>query len=48
MVLSLKFIDISEDRFETLREQTEILSRKIGSFIKYLNITDLKGAKYKP
>lgn len=45
-VFDRKFI--SEDRFETLREQTEILSRKIGSFIKYLNITDLKGAKYKP
>lgn len=38
---------ISEEKFETLREQTEVLSRKIGSFIKYLNITDLKGTKYK-
>ena len=38
---------ISEKKFETLREQTEVLSRKIGSFIKYLNITDLKGTKYK-
>lgn len=38
---------ISVEKFETLREQTEVLSRKIGSFIKYLNITDLKGTKYK-
>lgn len=38
---------ISEEKFETLREQTEVLSRKIGSFIKDLNITDLKGTKYK-
>ena len=38
---------ISEEKFEKLREQTEVLSRKIGSFIKYLNITDLKGTKYK-
>ncbi|MCQ4140582.1 four helix bundle protein [Chryseobacterium sp. EO14] len=38
---------ISEEKFETLKEQTEVLSRKIGSFIKYLNITDLKGTKHK-
>lgn len=38
---------ISDEKFETLKEQTEVLSRKIGSFIKYLNITDLKGTKYK-
>lgn len=38
---------ISQEEFESLREKTEILSRKIGSFIKYLNITDLKGTKYK-
>jgi len=38
---------ISEEKFEALREQTEVLSLKIGSFIKYLNITDLKGTKYK-
>ncbi|PTT77974.1 four helix bundle protein [Chryseobacterium sp. HMWF001] len=38
---------ISEEKFETLKEQTEGISRKIGSFIKYLNITDLKGTKYK-
>ncbi|AZA58315.1 four helix bundle protein [Chryseobacterium shandongense] len=38
---------ISQEKFETLKEKTEILSRKIGSFIKYLNITDLKGTKYK-
>ncbi|SMP24754.1 four helix bundle protein [Chryseobacterium profundimaris] len=39
---------ISQEKFETLKNQTEVLSRKIGSFIKYLNITDLKGTKYKP
>ncbi len=39
---------ISQEKFETLREQTEVLSRKINSFIKYLNLTDLKGTKYKP
>lgn len=38
---------ISEEKFEALREQTEVLSLKIDSFIKYLNITDLKGTKYK-
>jgi four helix bundle protein len=38
---------ISQEKLETLKEKTEILSRKIGSFIKYLNITDLKGTKYK-
>lgn len=38
---------ISQEKFEALRDQTEVLSRKIGSFIKYLNITDLKGTKYK-
>ncbi|MDR3022400.1 four helix bundle protein [Chryseobacterium sp.] len=39
---------ISQEKFETLIEQTETLSRKISSFIKYLNTTDLKGTKYKP
>ncbi|WP_263601269.1 four helix bundle protein [Chryseobacterium sp. PET-29] len=39
---------ISQEKFEALKDQTEVLSRKIGSFIKYLNITDLKGTKYKP
>ncbi|PJJ67621.1 four helix bundle protein [Chryseobacterium geocarposphaerae] len=38
---------ISLEKFEILKEQTEVLSRKISSFIKYLNITDLKGTKYK-
>ncbi len=38
---------ISEEKFKTLKEQTEILSRKISSFIKYLNMTDLRGTKYK-
>lgn len=39
---------ISQEKFETLIEQTETLSKKICSFIKYLNTTDLKGTKYKP
>ncbi|UPQ75592.1 four helix bundle protein [Chryseobacterium nepalense] len=39
---------ISQEKFEILKDQKEVLSRKIGSFIKYLNITDLKGTKYKP
>ena len=34
-------------KFEILREQTELLSRKIGSFINYLKNTELKGAKFK-
>ncbi|WP_027379667.1 four helix bundle protein [Chryseobacterium daeguense] len=38
---------ISQEKFETLKEQTEVLSKKISSFIKYLNMTDLKGTKYK-
>lgn len=38
---------ISEEKFKTLREQTEVLSKKISSFIKYLNMTDLRGTKYK-
>lgn len=38
---------ISQEKFETLKENTEVLSRKISSFIKYLNMTDLKGTKYK-
>lgn len=39
---------ISQEKFETLIEQSETLSKKISSFIKYLNTTDLKGTKYKP
>lgn len=39
---------ISQEKFETLIEITETLSKKINSFIKYLNTTDLKGTKYKP
>lgn len=38
---------ISKEKFKTLREQTEVLSKKISSFIKYLNMTDLRGTKYK-
>jgi four helix bundle protein len=35
-------------RNSALIELTETLSKKINSFIKYLNTTDLKGTKYKP
>lgn len=38
---------ITPEKFEILREQTELLSRKIGSFINYLKNTELKGAKFK-
>ncbi|MEY8759582.1 four helix bundle protein [Chryseobacterium tongliaoense] len=38
---------ISEEKFEVLKQQTEILSKKISAFIKYLSTTDLKGTKYK-
>ncbi|MCD1118346.1 four helix bundle protein [Chryseobacterium turcicum] len=38
---------ITPEKFEKLKEQTEILSRKIGSFINYLKNTDLKGTKFK-
>lgn len=38
---------ITPEKFENLKEQTEILSRKIGSFINYLKNTDLKGTKFK-
>ena len=38
---------ITPEKFENLKEQTEILSRKIGSFNNYLKNTDLKGTKFK-
>ncbi|MBD3905714.1 four helix bundle protein [Chryseobacterium sp. Ch-15] len=38
---------VTLEKFENLKEQTEILSRKIGSFINYLKNTDLKGTKFK-
>ena len=38
---------ISQEKFERLIEQTETLSKKISSFIKYLHTTDLRGTKYK-
>ncbi|MFC7346202.1 four helix bundle protein [Chryseobacterium zhengzhouense] len=38
---------ITPEKFEILREQTELLSRKIGSFINYLKNTELKGTKFK-
>ena len=44
-VLDRKFI--SEETFEILKEKTEILSKRIGAFINYLNNTEMKGSKYK-
>lgn len=38
---------ITPEKFEISREQTELLSRKIGSFINYLKNTELKGTKFK-
>ena len=43
--LDRKFI--SEETFEILKEKTEILSKRIGAFINYLNNTEMKGSKYK-
>lgn len=44
-VLDRKFI--FEETFEILKEKTEILSKRIGAFINYLNNTEVKGSKYK-
>ncbi|AZA60974.1 four helix bundle protein [Chryseobacterium indoltheticum] len=44
-VFDRKFI--TPEKFENLKEQTEILSKKMGSFINYLKNTDLKGTKFK-
>ncbi len=45
-VLDRKFID--DDTFEKLKNQTEILSKRISRFITYLQNSELKGSKYKP
>lgn len=44
-VFDRKFID--EQKFIDLKEQTELLSKKIGSFINYLKNTEVKGTKFK-
>ncbi|GIJ95984.1 four helix bundle protein [Capnocytophaga stomatis] len=38
---------ISEEEFIRLKNQTEILSKKINTFINYLINSNLKGIKYK-
>ena len=38
---------ISNDEFEILKEKTLQISQTIGSFIKYLKQTEMKGNKYK-
>ena len=38
---------LSEDIFETLRQQSEEISKSISSFIDYLQFTDIKGVKFK-
>ena len=38
---------ISDDEFEILKEKTLQISQTIGSFIKYLKQTEMKGNKYK-
>ena len=38
---------ISQEKFEEIKEKTIVLSKKISSFIAYLNNTNYKGTKYK-
>ncbi|MAE07280.1 MAG: four helix bundle protein [Bacteroidetes bacterium] len=38
---------ITRQKFESLKEETIIIGRKIGSFIKYLNNSNYTGIKYK-
>lgn len=44
-VLDRKFIN--QEKFETLKEKTIALGKKIGGFITYLENSDFKGSKYK-
>lgn len=44
-VLDRKFI--SEETFQKLKNQSEILSIKISNLMDYLSKSDLKGSKYK-
>ena len=44
-VLDRKYI--SQEKFEKIKEKTIVLSKKISSFISYLNKTNYKGTKYK-
>ncbi len=38
---------IAKEIFESMRDETLLIGKKIGSFIKYLNDTNYKGIKYK-
>ncbi|MCD6113025.1 MAG: four helix bundle protein [Bacteroidales bacterium] len=38
---------ISQEKFEEIKEITIVLSKKISSFINYLNKSNYKGTKYK-
>ncbi len=38
---------ISKEKFETMRNETILIGKKIGSFIKYLNTTTHQGIKFK-
>ena len=44
-VLDKKYI--SQEKFENLKEKTIVLSKKISSFISYLNNSTYKGTKFK-
>jgi four helix bundle protein len=38
---------ITNEIFESMRDETLLIGKKIGSFIKYLNDTNYKGIKFK-
>jgi len=38
---------IKKQKFESMKEETILIGKKIGSFIKYLNNSDYQGVKYK-
>lgn len=38
---------INQEKFEEIKEKTIVLSKKISSFINYLNNSNYKGTKYK-
>lgn len=37
---------VSESKFNELKQQLELIIRKLGAFMSYLNSTDFKGIKY--
>lgn len=38
----------SEIEFESIKNQTLVISKKIGAFINYLKKSDFKGSKFNP